>query len=276
MTRKEPEIKPLNKFLCGILVLGLIVSLVGTSGYVTSFQPNFDTSPAIEIIDKIKSDTTLQKGQIWVYETGWPWKHLDFTYWDIQNGIHPMTLYYAYYLKTSPSLTYKIGNLTYFSADYIIDTAYLETGNRSFSEESFKVGNISVYKPDLVLPTVFVLRGDTLIPVEVTEFSSGHVVGTGNFQLGDIAVLKSAFYPGWKINNQNAVSYGNLVAVQLDKPENNLVFSFEPMDYRVGTLITIFGIALVIFLWIYRKKLDNLLSESPTQNSEKRLLKKKK
>jgi hypothetical protein len=59
--------------------------------------------------------------QTWVYETGWPIKHIDFTYWLIMNNIHPMRAYYSYFPSSTLPLVLKIGDTQYFTADYIID-----------------------------------------------------------------------------------------------------------------------------------------------------------
>ncbi|MEI8330824.1 MAG: hypothetical protein WCF90_04110 [Methanomicrobiales archaeon] len=96
---------------------------------------------------------------------------MDFTYRDMVNGIHPMTLYAAYYLKTMPQLTSNIGNTPYLTPDYIIDPEYLENGNQNLPESTFKVQNISKYKPENVLPNVFFIRNVQGNPLKIEKFS---------------------------------------------------------------------------------------------------------
>ena len=47
---------------------------------------------------------------------------MDFTYWDVVNGIQPLSVYSAYYLETMPQLSYTIDNVTYYTPNYIVDT----------------------------------------------------------------------------------------------------------------------------------------------------------
>ena len=146
-----------SRIVCGILLASVLLVLLGNIGFVRTFTPPYENSPAIEIIQELRKRPS-ENIQLWVFENGWPFQHMDFTYWDVANGIHPMRLYQSYYLKTVPSLIYTIGNTTYFSADYVIDTLYLENGEQNLPEYTFKVQNISVYKPDYILPNVFFIR----------------------------------------------------------------------------------------------------------------------
>ena len=149
-----------------------------------------------------------------------------------------MRAYFSNFLKTSPSLTYNIGNVTYYTSDYIIDAAYLENGNQNLPEVTFKVNNLSIYKPDHVLPNAFVVRNEQLIPVKIEKFTPDEVILSGPFLKGDVAILKAAFYPGWKINNRDASNVGNMVGTQLSSETSSVTFKFDPLDIKIGAILT--------------------------------------
>jgi hypothetical protein len=232
------------------------------SGYVMVSSPDLEKSLAPKIIEEI-SKLPSDHAQIWVFETGWPIKHMEFTYWDVISGIHPMTLYTAYFLKTTPQLSYVIGNTTYFSADYIIDTQYLENGNQNLPEYTFKVGNISVYKPEHVLPNVFFVRDNQVHPLTIEKFSPDEVIASGELLQGDVVILKGAYYPGWKANGADAEPVGNMIGIQLLSGTKQIRFKFDPLDYKIGALLSGFGILLVIALIIKRKEIDAYISKIP-------------
>lgn len=252
--------KKMNMF-CGILLAGVFLMFMGNlgSGYVTVFSPHLDKSIAPEIINEI-SKLPRENVQLWVYETGWPIKHMDFTYYDVVNGIQPMSLYAAYYLKTMPQLSYAIGNVTYFSADYIIDTQYNENGNQNIPEYSFKIQNISVYKPDHVLPNVFVIVNNEITPLKIEKFSPDEVIASGQVSKGDIVVLKGAYYPGWKANGIDAAPLANMIGIQISSDTDKIVFRFDPLDYKIGALLSGFGVVLVLILILKRDVIEKRFS----------------
>ena len=247
-----------TNYICIFLIAGLGIALIGNVSYLRISDPKLDESPALAIIEKIKEyPSTIS--QIWVYETGWPVKHLDFTYWMIKNHIHPIRAYYGYYLKTTPPLALKIGNTDYFTADYIIDSAYLENGNQNLPDVTFKVNNISVYKPDHVLPNAFVVRNEELISAKIEKFTPDEVTISGQFLQGDVAVLKASFYPGWKINNRDASNVGNMIGAQLSSETPSVTFKFDPLDVKVGAIFTGIGIITLLVLIIKRREFETYL-----------------
>ena len=264
--------------LCLILLMGIVVMTMGNlgSGYVKVYTPGLDKSPAPDVIKALKPQSS-DNVQLWVYENGWAIQHMDFTYWDMANGIHPMTLYAAYYLKTMPQLTYNIGNTTYFTPDYIIDTQYLENGNQNLPESTFKVQNISIYKPENVLPNVFFIRNMQINPLKIEKFSPSEVIASGSLKQGDIVILKGAYYPGWKVNDMPSDNIGNMIGMQLATDTSRVDFAFDPMDYKVGAVLSGIGVILVIIFFMKRKELDWYLSSiSETQHPLTRKSTKKK
>jgi hypothetical protein len=268
--------KQISRTLCGILLVGIFIMFLGNigSGYVKEYSPNLDESPAQEIIRQIKT-IYPENTPLVVYETGVPIWHMDFTYWDMVNSIQPLSVYSAYYLKTSPQLSYTIGNMTYFTPNYIVDTQYRENGEQNIPDVTFTVQNISVYVPDQVLPTAFIVRNDQLIPLTLDKYTPGDVTASGNLQSGDLVVLKENYYPGWKVNDDDAEIVGNMIGTRL-KNDNSIVrFTFDPLDYKIGALLSLLGVGIVILLLIRRVEVDQFFSRMSTQESSKGKKKKK-
>ena len=257
------------QIFCGILIAGIFLMMMGNlgSGYISVNAPQLDTSAAPEIIKEIKA-LPSENTQLWVYETGWPIKHMEYTYFDVLNNIHPMTLYSAYFLKTMPQLTYDIGNVTYFASDYVIDTQYLENGNQNIPESTFKVQNISVYKPEHVLPLAFYIRNNQLYPLKIEKYAPGDVVASGQLQANDIVVLKGSYYPGWKVNGASAENTANMIGTRLTAPADKIVFIFDPLDYKIGAVISAIGIILLIVLFMKRKEIDGFITKLTDTGTE--------
>jgi uncharacterized membrane protein YfhO len=168
---------------------------------------------------------------------------------------------------------YTIGNITYYTPDYFIDTAYLENGNQNLDNVTFKVNNISVYKPDHVLPNAFVIRNDQLVPSKIEKFSADEVTISGNFSAGDIAALKSSFYPGWKLNGKDASNIGNMIGAQIPSDTTSVTFRFDPPDFKIAGIISGIGVIILIVLIIKRREIEKYLSEAgkrPVQNQERK------
>jgi hypothetical protein len=252
----------------GLLVIGLVFSIIGNISVLKVSNPNLDDSPALAIIEKIKEQSPATP-QVWVYEIGWPIKHMDFTYWFIKNDIHPIRAYYSQYPINTPPLYVTIGNLTYFTADYLIDTAYLENGNQNLENASFKVNNISVYQPEHILPNAFVVRNNQLIPANFEKFSPDEVILSGQFIPGDVAVLKTAYSPGWKINNADAVNAGSMIGSELRTETPRITFKFDPLDVKIGTLLSVIGIIVLFSLFIKRREIERYLMSLKRPSNEK-------
>lgn len=260
------------QLLCGILLAAIFIMMLGNigSGYVTLYKPNLEESPAQEIISKVKTMVPDNTTPLMVYETGAPIWHMDFTYWDMMNGIHPMSVYSAYYLKTMPAVSYPIGNVTYFTPDYIVDTQYRENGQPNIPFVTFKVQNMSVYVPDKVLPTAFAVRGEQMIPLKLEKYSSGNVVASGDLQAGDIVVLKGNYYKGWKINGVDATPDGTMISSRLPAPTRTVTFTFDPLDYKIGALLSLVGVIIVIVFIFKRKEADGYLSRAAPQEESRK------
>jgi hypothetical protein len=255
--------------LCSILLAALLIAFAANFTCVTTFDPKLEASPAKAVLGAM-SDHPSPNIQPWIFENGWPIQHIDFTYWFITNGSHPLRAYYSYFLKTIPGTAYNIGGTTYSVADYFVDTASLENGQRNFPNTSFEAGNVSVFQPGLVLPNAFVLRGNTLLPGRITRFTPDEVILQGDFRQGDTAVLKSAYYPGWKINGEGATSGGNMPAARLGKDTTAIRYEFAPSDFTLGLLLTASGILLLAIVLWKRQAVDDYLAVPSGKEEGKR------
>jgi hypothetical protein len=255
---RNPQPKPCTAF-CSILVASIFIVLLGNFGHgsVSAFNPQFNNSPAPEIIDLVKSNTT-NVTQLWVYENGFYYHHYNFTYWDVMQGVHPIAIYLPYTLKTSPSLTCTIGNVTYSTVDYVVDTLYIENGNQNIPNYTFKVHNVSVYLPERVLPNAFFIRNDQMYPLQIDQFEPDDVIVSGKLLQGDVIVLKNAYYPGWTVNGIAAEQFMNMTSLKITAPTTQARFKFDPLDYKIGAVITGCWVVLAIglLLWSCRKKLS--------------------
>jgi len=261
-----------TNYVCIFLILGLGIALIGNASYQKISDPKLDESPAIAIIEKIKTFSNAQS-QIWVYENGWPIQHMDFTYWLLKNDIHPIRAYYPYFLNPMISPVYTIGNITYYTPDYFIDTAYLENGNQNLDNVSFKVDNISVYKPDNVLPNAFVVRNNKLVPSKIEKFTPDEVTISGRFSAGDIALLKSSFYPGWKLNGHDAINIENMIGAEIPSDSTSITFRFDPLDFKIAAIISGIGVILLIILVVKHREIEKNLTRAgnePVQNQERK------
>jgi hypothetical protein len=267
-----------SKALCGVLLAGIFIMMMGNlgSGYVMVYTPHLDESPAQEIINQIRN-ISPSNAPLVVYETGVPIWHMDFTYWDVANGIQPLSVYSAYYLKTMPQLSYTISNMTYYAPDYIVDTQSRENGQVNIPNVTFRAQNISVYVPDHVLPTVFAIRGDELIPLKLEKYTPGDVVASGLLQKDDIVVLKGNYYKGWKVNGADADSVVNMIGTRLTSDTVTVRFTFDPLDYKIGALLSGFGVLLVVVLLLWKKDVEQYVSRlSQDKQQTGRMNKKKK
>jgi hypothetical protein len=231
--------------------------------YIHTSDPKLNSSEAQPIVGLINQLNT-DGHQIWVYESGWNYQHIDFTYWFLKNGIHPVRAYYGYFMKTSIAPLFNVGNTSYFTSDYLIDTKYLENGQDNFPEYTYKVDNISVYKPVNVLPSVYVIHGDHLVPAKIEKFTPDEITVTGQFSNGDFVGLKTAFYPGWKANGVDMKNIGNMPTVTLASNTSSITFRYDPLDFKAGLFFTAVGLFALLIIVIRRNEINTyLLAASP-------------
>lgn len=259
-------------FFIALLIIGIMVSVIGNISVLKPSDPPLDQSPALKVIEKMQESPSANP-QIWVYETGWPIQHMDFTYWFVKNGIHPMRAFYSYVPLNVPPLVLQLNGIDYFTADYLVDTAYLENGDLNLPNVTFKVDNMSVYRPDHVLSNVFIVRKDTLVPVTYEKFTPDEITVSGQFEQGDIAILKTAFYPGWRVNNNDAVKTNNMPGSLIQADTQKITFRYDPSDAKIGGFLTVIGILVIIAFSVKRKEIEKYLKRLEAEQPVKKALK---
>ena len=88
-------------------------------------------------------------------------------------------------------------------------------------------------------------------------------------------VLKTAYYPGWKINGQETGKVGNMVGGRLAADTTRITIRFDPWEFKVGMVLTCIGILALILVIVKRKDLERLLTR-PDAKQTKELSRKKK
>lgn len=245
--------------IVSLICISVIAACAAGFTYLKPEDPDFESSPANAIIKEF-SNYPSDNAQAWAATTGWPHQDMKYTYLLMTNGIHSQRGYNAYYLNTMLPLYYNIGDTTYFTSDYIIDTAYLDSGNLAIQNYTFMTEGVPVTVMENVLPNAFILRnGNEVIKPTVEKFTPDEVVITGDFKAGDIAVLKTAYYDGWKINDADAVNAGNMPATELKSDTQRIVYKFAPASFTIGLTLTVIGIIILIAMIVFRKRVEELI-----------------
>lgn len=238
--------------------LNIVICCMAGLTFIQPSDPGFDTSNAIEIIREMDNLPTgnVQK---WAVTTGWAYEDMDYTYHFMNNGIHSVSSYYAYYLNNALPVIYTLGDKQYSTVDYIVDTAYADSGVPAIENYTAMVNGIPVTVPENILPNAFIVRNNEIIPVEIKKFTPDEVIADGKFKEGDLAVLKTAFYEGWTVNGNEAVSVGNMVGSKLKSGADKVVFKFQPSSFTEGAVLSLIGIISLIVLVLFRKKFEKIL-----------------
>ena len=71
-------------------------------------------------------------------------------------------------------------------------------------------------------------------------------------------VLSDTYFPGWKVyvdGHQRKISRANYAfrALPLEVGKHNVAFVYDPLSFKLGALISAFGLVLIGFLWIKYK-----------------------
>jgi hypothetical protein len=155
---------------------------------------------------------------------------------------------------------------------YLSDEEFEEAEPTSLSELFSDLGtenesereriSLYLYRINNTLPDVFIVRDDSVIPLNVTEFTPHKiVVKAGNLRSGDIVVFKNSWYSGWKysINSgakKDTHAYQRLVSFDVDSDLDDvrITFTFEPSDFFVGALVTLMFFPAVVILYFISRK----------------------
>jgi hypothetical protein len=96
---------------------------------------------------------------------------------------------------------------------------------------------------------------------------------SGKFSAGDVAALKSSFYPGWKLDGREALNVGNMIGAQIPSDTTSITFRFDPLDMKIAAIISGIGIIILVTLVIKRREIEKYLTEagkSPVQKQERK------
>ena len=250
-----------NKTLFILIFVSIFLISAINIATISPHENDIENSTSLQIMQEIKDYDDGAHQQIWVTTDGWPYYHMDYTYAGIKSGLHMQRSYYAYFLDTVPS-TVQIGNSSYYAANYLIDTQYLESGETIDAPAILSVDGVSVVEIPDSLPNVFSIRGSSLIPLNVKYFSPNKVVVDGSLiQAGDVVVYKCAYYDGWKANGMTAENMGNMVGTTASNSGNDLEFVFDPIDFKIGLLITLIAVVMFLLAVIKKEKINSYLKE---------------
>ncbi|GAI02193.1 unnamed protein product, partial [marine sediment metagenome] len=102
--------------------------------------------------------------------------------------------------------------------------------------------------------------------VSIREYSSSEIlVAVDQGLLGDIVVVKVSYYPGWKVNGNEALEYQSMVATQIkfseeyvSSKENQLFkFQFKPLDFKIGAFVSLVCISNKYYSLLLLNKLSH-------------------
>lgn len=244
--------KSTKNFAFVLIAFSLLAACSANIEFIKSYENIYDSSTARNLVTDIKNYDGGEHDQIWLTTNGWPYYHTEFAYNSMVEDVHMQRAYYGYFLKNTPS-SIVLNNIVYYAANYLIDTQYLETGDKFDMESILSVDGTSVHKFKNSLPNVFTIRNGNLIPLTIKYFSPNKVVADGsNVQFGDVVIYKAAYYKGWKVNGNNAQNLGNMVGTEIKDSNGDIIFTFEPFDFKFGATIT--AITLLIYIAMFTRK----------------------
>ena len=239
-----------------LIVFSLLATCTANIEFIKPYENIYDSSTARNLVTEIKNYDDGEHEQIWLTTNGWPYYHTEFAYNSMIEGVHMQRAYYGYFLKNTPS-SIAVNNIVYYAANYLIDTQYLETGNTFDMPSILSVDGISVYKFENSLPTVFMIRNGNVIPLTIKYFSPNKVVVDGSdVKFGDVVIYKAAYYKGWKVNGNSAQNLGNMVGTEIKDSNGDIIFTFEPFDFKFGATITAITVLIYIAMFSRRYKLN--------------------
>ena len=119
--------------------------------------------------------------------------------------------------------------------------------------------------------------------LEITEFEETALEGTVNAQKeGQLLFTTIPEENGWTITvNGRKVkpekTLGSLIAIPLEKGENKICMSFAPDYWKLSIIITLFGVTVLVIIWMfeykngkYLKKLLHTVSGQQQTNKDKK------
>ena len=254
--------KETRKIAFVIILFSVLAVSTANIQFVNPVENKLNDPTAQKLMTAIKDHDNGEHEQIWITTTGWPYYHTEMAYNSMINGIHIQRAYYAYYLKNSPS-DVVINNTRYYTSNYVVDTQYLDSGEPADMPATFNVDGVSVYKFENSLSNAFIVRNQNVIPLEIKYYSPNKVVASGsNVRVGDVVMLKTTYYDGWKFNGQDAENIGNMVGGRIDTPLEDVIFTFSPSDFKFGASVSLLTIIIFIFMIMKRDTINIYIRKS--------------
>ena len=84
---------------------------------------------------------------------------------------------------------------------------------------------------------------------EITYFSPNRIVVNVEADNPDSLILNQNYYKGWKAAGKDVLNKENLIAAEVSE-SGNVVFSFMPLDYIVGLIISLISIVAAIIIYL--------------------------
>ena len=245
-----------KKMVFAIMSFAILALVMNNTLIIAPADNPLNEPTAPKIIQEIKDFDSGTNTQIWVTTNGWPYQHQEFAYHAVKNGVHIVRAYYAYYVKDMPS-SINIDNQIYNVANYIIDTQYLETGIKADIaglEKVTEVDGVSVYKIENSLSNAFSVNENGMQSLNIKYFSPNKVIVDGSkIKQGDLVVLKTAYYNGWMANGKPAINAGNMVSTTAETSNDDIIFKFDPMDFKIGFAITMFTLIFCVIICLRKE-----------------------
>lgn len=188
----------------------------------------------------------------------------------VQVGENEAGLAFRSYYLPRPQLVHETGktriylNEGYFPRAYVVPQALLaanETAALSVvQEQAAQLDKVIVLETDEPPPQLKTAVSPTS-PATIMHDDVNHVVITVDLNDAGFVVLADTYYPGWRatIDGQPTPVYranGLVRAVYVPAGQHHIVFSFLPLDFVVGTAVTLITLlaAIMVLAWVYRQK----------------------
>ncbi|MHC1576601.1 MAG: hypothetical protein ACXQTE_04540 [Methanosarcinaceae archaeon] len=249
-----------------LAVILIVFSVLAVSSaniqYINPYENIMENETSIALATGIKAYDANEHEQIWLVTDGWPYHHMDVAYNSMTEDMHMQRAYYGYFLKDMPS-SISVGDTIYHTANYLIHTQYLETGESMDIQSILTVNGVSVHQINNSLPNVFAVRNGEIISLPIKYFSPNKVVADGtDVRSGDVVLFKNAYYKGWKVNGDDAQNIGNMVGYEIIIHEDEIIFTFEPFDFKVGLGISLLSLLSFAVLLMRREKINVFLKKT--------------
>lgn len=180
----------------------------------------------------------------------------------VRRGFYWINAWYAWGLREIPSDQWDITIPSLkINGKYLIVAA----GQVPLEPDAKKIEEINgnvVYRLPSSPPFAFLYR-DTALPEKTIEVSAqwtspNELAMTADGQVGDSLVTMVNFYPGWSVivddRPQPVLNASGFLGVTAQPGVHTYRFTFSPLSFRMGLMMSGFALALVIGLVFYQRR----------------------